>query len=119
MALLQCKYNRVFTSITGYPVEIDKKKILKLIKRMQRRKEADHNKKRLPCKMPSLTWFLADAKYLYLSDAKYVYRRANIYRCIKILNVEPSKLHPFTCTPKKSDYLISLPTWWDGSVAAR
>ena len=65
MALLQCRYNRVLTLFTGYPVEIDKKKILKLIKRMQRRKEADRNKKRLPCKMPSLTWFLADAKYLY------------------------------------------------------
>ena len=69
MALLQCRYNRVFTSFTGHPVEIDKKKIWKLIKRMQRRKEADHNKKRLPCKMTSLEWFLADAIFLQLHFA--------------------------------------------------
>ena len=118
MALLQCRYNRVFTLITGYPVEIDKKKILKLIKRMQRRKEADHNKKRLPCKMPSLEWFLADAKYMYRRTGVRCKICVQTYKPIWMYP-KPSKLHPFTCTPIKSYYLIPLPTWWDGSVAVR
>ena len=85
---------------------------------MQRRKEADHNKKKLPCKMPSLEWFLADAKYMYRRTGVRCKICVQAYKPIWMYP-KPSKLHPFTCTPIESYYLIPLPTWWDGSVAVR